>query len=84
LRYSFLVEPYIFNINQFVEQERIPTMNLYPESSSNISREHDQRTISNFDNEMTSQSSILQETKQLLDMISSNQDLDVSKLASEV
>ncbi len=76
----FLVEPYIFNINKYFEEEKIPSINLYPESSSNSqmptslscssSIERDERTISNIDLD-----------KQ---MITSNDDLDLSRLASEV
>jgi len=88
--FSLLVEPYIFNLNQFIEQETIPSINLYSQSTSHISTssslQRGQRTISNVENEIISQTSpsILQETKQLLDIIKSNQDLDASRLASEV
>jgi len=89
----FLVEPYIFNINKYFEEEKIPSINLYPESSSNSqmptslscssSIERDERTISNIDQDISS-SSIRLENKQLIQMITSNDDLDVSQLASEV
>jgi hypothetical protein len=44
--------------------------------------------MSNIDNEITPQtassSSFIQDTRQLLDVISPNEDLDMNKLASEV
>ena len=71
---------------------------MYPQSSSPelpislscaSSLQRGERTISNFDNEITprtarSSSSFMQETKQLLDIVTSNENLDMSKLASEV
>jgi hypothetical protein len=72
---------------------------LYPQSSSPelpislscaSSLQRGERTISNFDNEITprtarsSSSFMQQETRQLLDIVTSNEDLDMSKLASEV
>jgi hypothetical protein len=73
------------NFNQFNEQQIIPSINLYSQSTSS-SLQRGQRTISNVENEIISQTSpaILQETKQLLDIIKSNQQLDLSRLASEV
>jgi hypothetical protein len=63
-----------------------------PASSSSMtcSLQREGRTRLNVDNQTTtthrtsSSSSFLQETKQLLEMISSNQNLDLSTLASEV
>ncbi|CAF2443922.1 unnamed protein product [Rotaria sp. Silwood2] len=88
-------KPYMFNINQVIEQDIIPSISFYPQSSSHIpislsctsSLEQEERTMSNVDNEITprtSSSSFIQETKQLLDIISINQDLHLSTLASEV
>jgi hypothetical protein len=51
--------------------------------SCSSSIERDERTISNIDQDISS-SSIRLENKQLIQMITSNDDLDVSQLASEV
>ena len=58
-------------------------------SSSKSSTQRDERSILSVENKMTtpqmsSSSSFLQETKQLLEMISSNQNFDLSRLNSEV
>jgi len=65
------------------------SINLYSQPSPHVSissLQRGQRTISNVDNEIIPQrsSSVVQENKQSLEMISSNQDLDLSRLASEV
>ncbi len=88
LFFCSIVEPYIYNINQYIEQERIPSNHLYGECSSQVptslsctsSIEREERIP------QTSSSSLLvaQETKQLIEMLTSNEDLDVSRLASEV
>jgi len=64
---------------------------LSSSSSMTCSLQREGRTRLNVDNKTTttahrisSSSSFLQETKQLLEMISSNQNLDLSTLASEV
>jgi len=57
-----------------------------PNVSSSLQRK-EERTRSNPENEITNRtlsSPYVQETKQLLEMISSNQDLNISRLASEV
>ncbi|CAF4854242.1 unnamed protein product, partial [Rotaria sp. Silwood2] len=80
---------YMFNINQVIEQDIIPSISFYPQSSPPLpislsctpSLEEEERTMSNVDNEITprtSSSSFIQETKQLLDIISINQDLHLS------
>lgn len=94
------LESFIFNINQLIEQETNQSINIYPESSPKLSLsstssiEQDEQIISNHDNHnikiqipsSSSSSFVLQETKQLLDILSSstNQDLYSSRLASEV
>ena len=63
-----------------MEQERVSSMSISPNIPIS-SVERNERTRSNdVENEIT----YVQETKQLLEMISSNQDLNVSRLASEV
>jgi len=63
---------------------------LSSSSSMTCSLQREGRTRLNVENKTTtahrisSSSSFLQETKQLLEMISSNQNLDLSTLASEV
>jgi hypothetical protein len=91
----FFVESHQFNIDHFTEQEPIPSINLnyhYSPSepfslSLTSSLEPEDRTKSNIENEVTlrtSSSLYIQDSKQLLEMISLNQDLDLSRLASEV
>jgi len=91
-------EPHIFHIDYLLEREPLPSTNMFtlpsPASSSSMtcSLQREGRTRLNVDNQTTtttthrtsSSSSFLQETKQLLEMISSNQNLDSSTLASEV
>jgi hypothetical protein len=88
-------EPYIFNIDHLLEREPLPSSNMFTlppnvqvSASLTSSLQRDERTISIGEHRTTprtsSSSSFLQETKQLLDMISLNQNLDPSKLASEV
>ncbi|CAF0912133.1 unnamed protein product [Rotaria sordida] len=89
-------KPYIFNFNQVSDQDTIPSINIYSQSSPHLpislsstsSIQQEERTISNVDNEITprtsSSSSFIHETKHLLDIMSINQDLHMSTLASEV
>jgi hypothetical protein len=91
-------EPHIFHIDYLLEQEPLPSTNMFTlpspaqfssSSSMTCSLQREGRTRLNLDNKTTthrtsSSSSFLQETKQLLEMISSNQNLDLSTLASEV
>jgi hypothetical protein len=68
-------------VDSFIGQETVS-----PDVSSSLQRK-EERTRSNLENEITNRtlsSPYVQETKQLLEMISSNQDLNVSRLASEV
>ncbi len=68
-------------MDSFIGQETVS-----PDVSSSLQRK-EERTRSNLENEITNRtlsSPYVQETKQLLEMISSNQDLNVSRLASEV
>jgi hypothetical protein len=88
----FLIEndPFIFNIDDLLEQEPISSSNMFilpsiEKSSSSITysiKEQDQ--INETSHRTLSSSSFLQETKQLLEMISVNQNFDLSKLVSEV
>ncbi|CAF1094449.1 unnamed protein product [Rotaria sp. Silwood1] len=88
-------KPYMFNINQISEQDTIPSISIYPQISPPLpislscasSLQQEERSMSNVDNEITprmSASSFIQDTKQLLDIMSLNQDLHISTLASEV
>jgi hypothetical protein len=68
-------------VDSFIGQETVS-----PNVSSSLQRK-EERTRSNLENEITNRtlsSPHFQETKQLLEMISSNQDLNLSRLASEV
>jgi hypothetical protein len=83
-------DPYIFNIDDLLDQEPISSSNIFilpsiDKSSSSITysiKEQDQ--INQIHHRTSSSSSFLQETKQLLEMISINHNLDLSKFVSEV
>jgi hypothetical protein len=87
-------EPYIYNIHDLVEQEPLPSSNTFilasnpPLSSSSKSsltysaQRDENQIIPTY--RTSSSSSFLQETKQLLELISTNQNSDLSRLASEV
>lgn len=92
-------EPYIFNLDHLLEREPLPSTNMFTipspaqvssSSSMTCSLQREGRTRLNVENRTTmtprtsSSSSFLQETKQLLEMISTNQNSDLSRLASEV
>ncbi|CAF0788969.1 unnamed protein product [Adineta steineri] len=84
-------KPYVYNIDGLIEQEVIPSMNISPNIPMSLSCtssiERNERIESNIENERTCRtlmSSYGQETKQLLEMMSSNHDLNTSRLASEV
>ncbi len=86
---SVLVEPYIFNINQYFEQENIPAVHLYPESSPDSQMPTSLSSTSSLDRDQEtklqiSSSSILPESKQLLQITTPNDECDLSRLASEV
>ena len=84
----------MYNIDQLIEQETtIPSMNISSDLRGSLSctssMEREERTRSNEENETTprlllSSSPYGQETKQLLELMSSNQELNLSRLASEV
>jgi hypothetical protein len=67
-----VVGAYVYNIDELVERATISPI------------EYDEKSRSNADPRGAIQSSYAQETKQLLEMMASNQDLRLSRLASEV
>ncbi|CAF1229404.1 unnamed protein product [Adineta ricciae] len=93
-------EPYIYNIDHLLDREPLPSTNMFTlpspaqmsssSSSLTCSLQREGRTRLTMDNRpsttprTSSSSSFLQETKQLLEMISSNSNLDSSRLASDV
>ncbi|CAF0846479.1 unnamed protein product [Adineta ricciae] len=92
-------EPYIYNIDHLLDHKPLPSTNMFTlpspaqvssSSSLTCSLQRESRTRLTMDNRpsatprTSSSSSFLQETKQLLEMISSNSNLDSSRLASDV
>ena len=91
-------ESYLFNIDRFLQREPLPKTNTFilppnaqlsSSSSLRSSLEREENIILNVENRLKtprtlSSSSFLQETKQLLDMISLNQNFDLSRLTSEI
>ena len=95
-----LVEPYIFTINQYSErEENYPKINLYSsEDGHGLAQCHSHTSSSIFEQDerskvenenvnvecTSSPMSVVQETKQLLELMTTNDEFDLSRLASEV
>jgi hypothetical protein len=92
-------EPYIFNIDHLLDREPLPSTNMFTlpssaqlssSSSLTCSLQRDGLPRSNMENRpittprTSSSSSFLQETKQLLELISSNPNSDACRMASDV
>jgi hypothetical protein len=94
-------DPFSYHVDDYDQQEALPSSNMFVLSSSirqsfapSINYAFQQQDISQSNQQdlkttpqrTSSSSSFLQETKQLLDMISTtnNQHLDLTKLTSEV
>ncbi|UJR25047.1 hypothetical protein I4U23_006407 [Adineta vaga] len=84
-------EPYIFNIDHLLDREPHPSSNMFTlpsptqissSSSLTCSLQRENRTITT--PRTSSSSSFLQETKQLLEMISSNPNSESLRMASDV
>ena len=96
--FVILVEPYIFTINQYSEKEdNYPKINLFSSddshvlpqyqsyTSSSIVEQDERSKMENLETQCTlSPISVGQETKQLLELMTTNDEFDLSRLASEV
>ncbi len=89
------MDRYIYHLDDFVEQEILPSTDIFifPSSLSlTYSNQREEHSIINTHPpppppappRTSSSSSFLQETKQLLEMITIQQNTDLSKLVSEV